>query len=439
MLATTALVAAAGGPSKAPAAAAATASTFRAVADAHVTATARSRNFGSGRLLRIGPRTRAYIRFRVAGVGAPINVATLRLYVLRGGGRASVHAVAVKNWRERRITYGAAPALGRVVRAAPVPRRGDWASFDVTPVVTGAGMISVGVSSTRPIVVSSREGGGGRSPQLVVNGAAEPAGEATMLAAGDIADCASQGDEATAGLLDELPGMIAALGDIAYPEGRPQDFRCYDASWGRFKARTRPAVGNHEYLTAKASGYFDYFGTAAGDRTRGYYSYDLGSWHVAVLNSNCSRVGGCQRGSPQERWLRADLAASSARCAVAYWHHPLFSSGNHGAHPNVRPLWDALYEAGAELVLVGHDHIYERFAPQTPAGHADAARGIREFMVGTGGKNHTRIRRPQPNSEVRNDTTFGILQLTLRPTSYSWRFVPEAGKTFTDAGSSACH
>jgi acid phosphatase type 7 len=427
------LAAAADGPSKATP----SGSTFRAVADAHVIATARSRNFGSGRLLRIGPRTRAYIRFRVAGVRAPISAATLRLYVLRGGGRASVHPVAVKNWRERRITYGAAPALGRVVRTAAVPRRGQWASFDVTPVVRTAGIFSVGISSTRPIVVSSRESG--RSPQLVVSGSGEPGEEATMLAAGDVADCGSQGDEATARLLDRLPGTIAVLGDVAYPDGRPQDFRCYDASWGKFKARTRPAVGNHEYLTPNASGYFDYFGAAAGDRTKGYYSYGLGRWHVAVINSNCSRVGGCQRGSAQERWLRADLAASTARCTVAYWHHPLFSSGDHGAHTQMRFIWDALYDAGAELVLVGHDHMYERFAPQTSAGQADAARGIREFMVGTGGKNHTRIRRPQPNSEVRNDSTFGILQLTLRPTSYTWRFVPEAGKTFTDAGSGVCH
>jgi hypothetical protein len=369
-------------------------------------------------------------------VRAPITAATLRLHVTRGGGRASVHAVATKNWRERRISFGASPAFVRVVHSAPVPRRGQWATFDVTPVVRASGSISIGISSTRPIAVSSRESG--RSPQLLVNGG-EPGGEATLLAAGDIADCGSQGDEATARLLDALPGTIAALGDIAYPDGRPQDFRCYDASWGRFKARTRPAVGNHEYLTPAAAGYFDYFGAAAGERTKGYYSYDLGQWHVAVLNSNCRHVGGCQRGSPQERWLQADLAASRARCTVAYWHHPLFSSGDHGAHTNVRPLWEALFDAGAELVLVGHDHMYERFAPQTPAGQADAVRGIREFMVGTGGKNHTRIRRPQPNSEVRNDDTFGILRLTLRTASYSWRFVPEAGKTFGDAGSGVCH
>jgi hypothetical protein len=413
----------------------AAAPTSRAVADAHVSAAAPARNFGRARALTAGPgtRSRAYLRFRVPSLGRTIAKATLRLYVVRGGGRVSFHPVAA-TWPERRITFRRAPAMGRSAATAAVPRRGRWAAFDVTPLVQRPGTITIGISATRPVSFSSREAG--RAARLELTGVEEDG--VVMLAAGDIADCASQGDEATAGLLDGLPGTILLLGDIAYPSGRPQDFRCYDASWGRFKSRTRPSPGNHEYLTRDASGYFDYFGAAAGARGKGYYSFDEGAWHVVSLNSNCSRVGGCSRGSPQEQWLRADLSATNRRCTLAYWHHPLFSSGQHGAHVAMRPIWEALYAAGAEVVLVGHDHVYERFAPQSPTGAADSVRGIRQFTVGTGGKNHTRFRTPTGNSEVRNDNTFGVLKLTLSPSGYRWQFVPEAGKTFTDAGAGAC-
>jgi hypothetical protein len=413
----------------------AAAPTARAVADAHVSAAAPARNFGRARVVTAGPgaRARAYLRFRVPSLGRAIAKASLRLYVVRGGGRVSFHPVAA-SWPERRITFRRAPAFGRAAASAAVPRRGRWATFDVTPLVQRPGTITIGISATRPISFSSREAG--RAARLELTGAAEDG--VVILAAGDIADCASQGDEATARLLDGLPGTILLLGDIAYPSGRPQDFRCYDASWGRFKSRTKPSPGNHEYLTRNASGYFDYFGAAAGARDKGYYSFDEGAWHVVSLNSNCSRVGGCGRGSPQEQWLRADLAATTRRCTLAYWHHPLFSSGQHGDHVAMRPIWEALYEARAELVLVGHDHVYERFAPQSPTGAADSARGIRQFTVGTGGKNHTRLRTPKRNSEVRNDNTFGLLRLMLTSSGYDWQFVPEAGKTFTDAGAGAC-
>jgi hypothetical protein len=414
---------------------AATAPTARALADAHVSAEAPARNFGAARTLTAGPgaRARAYLRFRVPALGRPITRATLRLFVVRGGGRAYFHPVPAAGWAERRITFRRAPAVGRPTSAAAVPRRG-WATFDVTALVRRSGTVTIGVSATRRFTFSSREAG--RSARLQFIGAGEA--EAVVLAAGDIADCRSQGDEATAELLERTPGTILTLGDLAYPSGRPEDFRCYDASWGRFKTRTRPSPGNHEYLTRNASGYFDYFGSVAGPRDKAYYSFDEGAWHLVSINSNCSRVGGCGPGSPQERWLRADLAATSRRCTVAYWHHPLFSSGQHGAHRNMRPIWDALYEAGAEIVLSGHDHNYERFAPQTPAGAPDPGRGIRQFVVGTGGKNYTRIRSPQPNSEARNDNTFGVLKLTLRPNGYRWQFIPAAGKSFTDTGSGAC-
>jgi acid phosphatase type 7 len=212
--------------------------------------------------------------------------------------------------------------------------------------------------------------------------------EAVLIGAGDIADCSDlSGAEATAKLLEANSGTVMALGDLAYPNGAPEDFKCYDKTWGRVKNRTRPAVGNHELHSTGASYYFQYFGSAAGDANTGYYSYDLGTWHIVVLNSECVEVGGCASGSPEEKWLRADLAAHPAGCTRAYFHKPRFSSGlNHGNDPEVGAFWQALYDFNAELILNGHDHDYERFAPQDPNGNADPKRGIREFVVGTGGK-----------------------------------------------------
>ncbi len=271
-----------------------------------------------------------------------------------------------------------------------------------------------------------------------------PSGE-VIVAAGDIADCRGEGDEATAKLVDGIDGStVLTLGDNAYPEGSAEDFEeCYDSAWGRFKDRTKPSPGNHEYDTEGAQGYFDYFGKAAGDPDRGYYSFNLGQWHIVALNSNCEEVpGGCEEASPQLGWLKADLAANDdKKCTLAYMHHPRFSSGKeHGDTHYVRPLWEALYEAGAEVVLSGHEHNYERFAPQDPEGRADPRRGIREFVVGTGGgKGHYPISEPIANSEVHNDETYGVLKLTLRPKSYEWRFVPEEGETFSDSGSARCY
>jgi acid phosphatase type 7 len=264
---------------------------------------------------------------------------------------------------------------------------------------------------------------------------------AILVGAGDIADCKDlSGAEATAKLLDQIPGTVMAVGDLAYPDGSKENFACYDKTWGRAKSRTHPAPGNHEFHAAGATPYFDYFGPAAGDPKTGYYSYELGTWHIIVLNSECKDVGGCEPGSPQEKWLRADLAAHAVACTLAYWHKPLFSSGSaHGNDLTVKPLFQALFEANADLVINGHDHDYERFAPQTPEGAADLARGIREFVVGTGGKNHRPFAEPKPNSELRDATAFGVLKLTLRPGAYYWQFIPEAGKTFTDSGSGACH
>jgi hypothetical protein len=260
------------------------------------------------------------------------------------------------------------------------------------------------------------------------------------VGAGDIAACDSDGDEKTAALLDEIPGTVFTLGDNAYPSGTPEEFaKCYEPTWGRHKARTRPAVGNHDYGVRGASGYFDYFGAAAGDRDKGYYSYDLGRWHVVVINSNCRQAGGCRTGSPQENWLRADLASHGTPCAVAMWHHPRFSSSSeHGDDPTMRDIWKTLQDKGVDLVLAGHDHDYERFGPQDADGKGDE-NGIRSIVVGTGGRSHYLFGRIQPNSVIRNDETFGVLKLTLHPDSYDWQFIPVAGSTFTDSGTANCH
>jgi Bacterial Ig-like domain/Calcineurin-like phosphoesterase len=262
-----------------------------------------------------------------------------------------------------------------------------------------------------------------------------------FVGAGDIASCASSGDEATANLLDGIPGTVYTLGDNAYESGTDAEFAsCYNSSWGRHKARTKPSVGNHEYLTAGASGYYKYFGAAAGESSKGYYSYDLGAWHIIALNSMCEKVGGCGATSTMVSWLKGDLATHPSSCTLAYWHHPVFSSGStHGNDPKMIPSWDALYAAGADVVLSGHDHDYERFAPQTSSGVGDPARGIREFVVGTGGRSHYGFGTIRANSEVRNSDTNGVLKLTLHASSYEWQFVPEAGKIFSDSGSGSCH
>lgn len=272
----------------------------------------------------------------------------------------------------------------------------------------------------------------------------------TLLAAGDIASCSSSGDEATAALLGERSGTVGTLGDNVYsdgidPEGSLANFdACYDPSWGALKSRTSPSIGNHEYnADSTASGYFDYFGSAAGTRGQGYYSYDLGAWHVIVLNTNLScsaTIVSCAAGSPQETWLRSDLAAHPTQCTLAYFHHPRFSSYL-GSNSTVRPLWDALYQYGADVILNGHAHTYERFAARRPDGTVDASYGLREFIVGTGGaSHHTFTGTLDSASEAFNDDTFGILQLTLGNGSYGYRFVPApGGGGFTDSGSGSCH
>ena len=246
----------------------------------------------------------------------------------------------------------------------------------------------------------------------------------TLVAAGDIASCRSSGDEATAALVSRLPGTVAVLGDAVYERGTAAEFRdCY--SWRRFRARTRAALGNHEYSTGKADAAIAFFRLPR----RGYYSYDVGTWHVVVLNSNCLPAGGCGERSPQQRWLADDLTAHPGRCTLAYMHHPRFSSGIHGSDETVAPLWRTLATGGADVVLAGHDHHYERFAPID---------GIRSFVIGTGGRSHYPVLRRLPRSLALDDRTYGVLRLKLGDGRYDWRFLPIAGSSFVDAGSSSC-
>ncbi len=232
---------------------------------------------------------------------------------------------------------------------------------------------------------------------------------------------------------------VLLLGDNQYVDGTLAKYQAsYAPSWGTQFAITYPVPGNHEYLTPGAAGYYSYFGARAHDPTKGYYSYNLGGWHLIALNSNCGDVGGCGAGSPQEQWLASDLAANPGVCTLAYWHHPRFSSGPHGDDATYVALWNTLYSAGADVVLVGHDHIYERFSPQDPNGLADPARGLRQFVVGTGGSNLTSIVTVRANSEVRSASAFGVLALTLYPNGYDWQFRPIAGNVLNDSGTSLC-
>jgi hypothetical protein len=269
---------------------------------------------------------------------------------------------------------------------------------------------------------------------------------AVLVGAGDVVGCRDpRGAAATAKLIEKIPGTVFVTGDLVYDAVTlPQFQACYGTTWGKFKARTRPALGNHEYRQADASPYFQYWGAQAGPAGKGYYSYELGAWHVVVLNTNCevAELGGCAAGSPQEVWLREDLRAHRGACIVAYGHHALFSSGlfrSHAVHPELKPFWEDLYAAHADLILAGHEHSYERFAPQDPEGRADPQRGIREIVAGTGGRSHGPLGLALANSEVRNAETYGVLKLTLGVSGYTWEFISEEGGTFRDSGAGVCH
>lgn len=262
-------------------------------------------------------------------------------------------------------------------------------------------------------------------------------GGAVMVGAGDIA-YDSPGAEQTAKLLDKIPGTVFALGDNAYQEGTPEQFaKYYHPTWGRHKARTRPAIGNHEYRTAGAAGYFGYFGELAGRAGEGWYAYDVDAhWRAVVVNSNDDQVG-VGPGSPQYVWAQGELAAAKAagKNVITYWHHPRWSSGAHGDNKPMQAMWELMVAEGADLALWGHDHHYERFKPANGQGDHDPKNGMTSFVVGTGGKNHYPLFKfPKKITATRNGSTFGVIKLSLRPTDFEWEFVPVAGEKYTDRG-----
>jgi acid phosphatase type 7 len=423
--------------------------TFPAAADAYVDKSEPAANFGSEDHMEAdedGP-TQAWMLFDVAGVDGKVERATLRLWVANGTEDAPELWYSPNTiWNEDELTWETRPAVDLLVANHAAVEEGSWLEYDVTNAVREDGLYTFALipEDNDGIDVRTREAEE-NSPELVVEISpgetpATPAADddvAILLAAGDISTCDWEEDESTARILDEQPGTIAALGDNVQRDGLLEEFTdCYDPTWGRHKDRTKPTPGNHEYHTPDAEPYFEYFGEAAGTPGEGYYSYTLGEWQVIVLNSNIDM----EAGSPQEVWLREELQASDATCTVAYFHHSRFSSGTgHGGSSRVGPVWDALYEHGAELVLNGHEHVYERFAPQNPDGEEDLEHGIRQITVSTGGARFRRIGEIERNSEVRGTEAHGVLRVTLHPDRYEWQFLAIDGQVFSDSGSTECH
>lgn len=345
------------------------------------------------------------------------------------------------------IIVTASDAYGNPVSGAPVVLAASGSGVTLTQPsaptdATGVAVGSLTASTTGTKTVSATVAGVAVTQTASVS-VVSAGSSVTFVGAGDIADCGSTDDEATAALIAAMPSTtpVFVLGDNAYPNGSTKDYaNCYDPSWGAFKSRTHPSAGNHEYNTSGAAPYFAYFGAAAGPSGLGYYSFDLGAWHVIVLNSNIAS----DAGSAQDVWLRNDLATHSNKCTLAYFHHPLYSSiggtGSGGAAiSSVRRFWDDLYAAGVDLVLNGHRHVYERIAPMKPDGTADPVNGIRTIIAGMGGESGGDLTNIFPLSEVREGRTFGVLKLTLRSTGYDWQFIGVPGSTFTDSGTNSCH
>jgi hypothetical protein len=364
----------------------------------------------------------------VIGLGVPASASTMDATPTFGG---TAGTLADDSSRVTVSIFAGSSTTGTPLQVIPTSTDQTGLFSVKTPSPLGSGTYTA-VAEQRDV-----SGNTGRSTTTFgVDASADP----SLTAAGDIARCDSSDDEATGQLLDRLPGTVAAVGDLAYDSGSTSAFlNCYGPSWGRQRARTRPALGDHEYETGSAAAYFAYFGAAAGDPSKGYYSYEIGSWHIVVLNTNCAEVGGCGSGSLQDQWLLDDLTLHPAACTLAYFHAPRFSSGQNGSSTDSAQFWQDLYDAGADVVLSGDDHDYERFAPQAPDGTLDTARGIREFVVGTGGGSRQWFNTDEPNSEVRDSAARGVLSLTLHAGSFDWRFVPAAGTTFTDSGSQSCH
>ncbi|MBM7857214.1 CBM96 family carbohydrate-binding protein [Lentzea nigeriaca] len=437
-------------------------------ADTYVQADQPSTNFGTSTTLRVdgSPVTNAYLRFNVTGLTAPPAKATLRVFSQTSGSTpVLLSAVADTTWSETGVTYNNAPPIGAQLGSSGALTAGTWVSYDVTSKVTANGLYSFALTtaSTSSRTFDSREGT--NKPEIVFEAAPPPPppGSPVVVAAGDAA-CAPDDPNFNGGngtatacrmkavsdiALGIAPTAVFMLGDEQYNSGSLANFNAsYDPSWGRLKTITRPVIGNHEYGTSGASGYFTYFGNAATPlqpgctkNCNGWYSFNIGEWHVVVLNSECTRISGgtgCAVGSPQQQWLAADLAANPKLCTAAMFHRPRWSS-NSFAFPDTAPLIDTMYAAGVDLLLTGHSHSYERFAPQNPSGALDNANGIQEIIVGTAGSFFTGFGTIEPNSQAHKSNIFGVMKLTMRPTGYDWAFVADPTTPFTDSGSRTCH
>jgi hypothetical protein len=404
-----------------------------------------------------------------------VTSATLRVYANSAATAGyDAHNVSDTTWSESAITYNNAPPVGGVIGSFGSITANTWTSINVTSYITGNGTYNLALTTTGSTAISfaSRESGA-NAPQLVIQtqgGGSTPtatrtptpvgsptptrtptstppgnptatrtptptptsaSGSAVLVGAGDISSCSNNNDEATAQLLDNISGTVFAAGDNAYSSGSYTEYiNCYDPTWGRHKSRTQPVPGNHEYMTSGAAGYFQYF-----NNIPAYYAYNLGSWRIYALNSEID----VSASGAQATWLQSDLNANPTQCVLAYWHKPRWSSGSsHGSDPSMQTLWQILYNAGAEVIVNGHEHNYERFAEMNASGAAVSA-GLREFVVGTGGAGHYSFGSPLSTSQVRDYSSFGVLKLTLRAGGYDWQFVPVAGATFTDSGSGTCH
>ena len=426
--------------------------TFITNADAYVNQSSASTNYGNATTLQVDgasdPDLESFIQFAVSGISGTIQSAKLRVRATTNGSANGPAVYSTGNsWTEAGLTWNNRPSRS----SAAVDNKGSigtntWVEYNVTSSVPGNGTYSfvLAADSNDAVTFSSRQGS--YPPQLVItfisnitvtptftptpNATLSP-GDAVFVGAGDISSCGNNNDELTAQLLDAIPGTVFTLGDNAYENGSLTEYTsCYDPTWGRQKARTKPVPGNHEYQTTNAAGYFQYF-----NNIPPYYAYDLGSWRIYALNSEID----VSASSAQAAWLQNDLAANPSQCVLAYWHKPRWSSGaTHGSNTAMQTLWQILYNADAELILNGHEHNYERFAEMNASGVA-ASPGLREFVVGTGGINHYNFGTILPASQVRNPSTFGVLKLTLHPSNYDWQFIPVAGSGFMDSGSTNCH
>jgi len=429
---------------------------FKAEADARVEQGNPTANTGTSDYLEVvkanNRSVESYIRFTVSGISDEIQSARLRVYSTTDTSQNGPAVyVADSAWAETEVTWDKRPRrMGDASDNKDITKRYSWVEYDVTALITGDGTYSfmLAADSDDGVRFSSRESSNG--PQLIITLAsgASPApptpppvatptaspvssGDNVLVGAGDIATCDRDQDELTAQLLDTIPGTVFTVGDNAYKDGTYTEYiECYEPSWGRHKSRTKPLPGNHEYNTSGAAGYFQYF-----DNIESYYAYEIGSWRIYALNSEID----ISASSPQVAWLKEDLAANPSQCVLAFWHRPRWSSGEkHGDNPEMQTVWQIFSDAGAEVVINGHEHNYERFAEMDGSG-AEVSAGLREFVVGTGGAGLYPIGTPHAASQVRDASTFGILKLTLNETGYHWEFVPVVGSTFTDSGSGNCH